>query len=308
MAGLTAGLWSHRLGLKSVILERAEKPGGQLHWIQDPLIDFPGFAGSGTALAETIAAQLHPEFAQVRTGVEVRKILTEQESAEDVFVLETSGGIVRARAVLAATGLRPRRLRSLQEYEGKGLVYSSRPREAFGGNRLVIVGGGDGAVENAVLLSGQWKEITVIYRGGTLRAQGRLVEKMAALANVKVLTECEVERGLGDEHLEGVRIAGRMGAAELSADAVLVKIGFEVENHLLASGQRRYTHPGCVLRVNDEQMALHDTGEIPLDSRPIWAAGDATTPGDPSLVVAAGQACIAMRSIERMLRERRPDA
>jgi len=84
---------------------------------------------------------------------------------------------------------------------------------------------------------------------------------------------------------------------------VLAKIGFEVQSDLLSSGERRYTHPGCVLHANDEQMALHDTGEIPLDSRPVWVAGDVSTPGDPSLVVAAGQACIAMRSIERHLRE-----
>lgn len=304
MAGLTAGLWSQRLGLQCILLERSEKPGGQLHWIQDPLIDFPGFSGLGAALAEKIAAQLHPESAEIRTGVEVRRILTEQEAAADFFVLDTSGGIVNARAVLLATGLRPRRFTALQEYEGRGVVFSSRPREKFKGNRLVIVGGGDGAVENAVLLASQWKEITIVYRGESLRAQAKLSERLASLANVRVLTECLVERGFGDERLEGLRIAGPMGASDLPADSVLVKIGFEVESDLLASGQRRYTHPGCVLRVNDEQMALHDTGEIPLDSRPIWVAGDAATPGDPSLVVAAGQACIAMRSIERSLRER----
>lgn len=303
MAGLTAGLWSHRLGLRSVILERSGNPGGQLHWIQDNLIDFPGFTGSGSQLAEIICAQLSPDHARLVTGVDVRRILTEQEAQESCFVLDTSGGIVMADAVLLASGLRPRPLRVLQSYEGKGLVYSSRPRDAFRGSHLVIVGGGDGAVENAVLLAEQWKQITIVYRGERLRAQTGLLERMRGCKNVEVLLESEVQKGLGKESLEGVVVAGPAGTREIVAQCVLAKIGFEVQSDLLASGQRRYTHPGCVLRTNDEQIALHDTGEIPLDSRPVWVAGDASTHGDPSLVVAAGQACIAMRSIERHLRE-----
>jgi thioredoxin reductase (NADPH) len=303
MAGLTAGLWSHRLGLRSVILERSGNPGGQLHWIQGNLTDFPGFSGTGGQLAEKICSQLDPHSAEICTEVDVTRIATEQEVRDDLFSLETSGGIVRGHAVLLAAGLRPRLLKSLQAYEGRGVVYTSRPREMFRGHHLVIVGGGDGAVENAVLLAEQWKQITIVYRGERLRAQTGLLERMRGCKNVEVMLESEVQKGFGKESLEGVVVAGPAGTKEIVAQSVLVKIGFEVQSDLLASGQRRYTHPGCVLRANDEQIALHDTGEIPLDSRPVWVAGDVSTHGDPSLVVAAGQACIAMRSIERHLRE-----
>lgn len=303
MAGLTAGLWARRLGLGSLILEKSKTPGGQLHWIQDPLIDYPGFSGSGASLAAAVVSQLLPEFARIETGVEVRRILTEQETRDRCFVLDTSGGIVKARAVLVATGLRPRPLAALKPFEGRGLVYTSRPREEFRGDNLVIVGGGDGAVENAVLLAGQWKQITIAYRGDRLRAQRGLLERLKSLANVSVQLESEIVGGAGGDSLKSVVILGPSGEEEIAAERVLAKIGFEVESDLLSSGQRRYTHPGCVFRVNDEQMALHDAGEMPLDSRPVWAAGDASTAGNPSLVVAAGQACIAMRSIEKYLRE-----
>lgn len=300
MSGLTAALWGIRLGLDCLVLERGETPGGQLHWIQDPLIDFPGFTGTGAELSHLMTGQIAGK-ARLQTGVLVERILTEQESQSPDFQVLTSDGFVQAKAVLVASGLRPRRLKELESFEGRGLVYTSRPRREFAGKNLVIAGGGDGAVENASLLMHQWESITLVHRGASLRAQHGLTEKLAGAKNVRVMLESRITSAKGKDVLESVTVEGPAGSVELPCERVLAKIGFETESDLLSSEARRYTHPGCLVRVNDEQMALYDTGDMPLDSRPVWAAGDVCA-SQPSLVVAAGQACVAMRSIERYLR------
>ncbi|HMZ36961.1 MAG TPA: NAD(P)/FAD-dependent oxidoreductase, partial [Leptospiraceae bacterium] len=164
MAGLSAGIWAGRLGLKSKIIEKDERAGGQLHWIQDVIPDYPGLELRGTDFARTLCDQAQ-RSASIETGIAVQKILPFQDAPEagDLYVLETTGGILSARAVLISTGLRRRTLPAVRAFHGTGIYYTSQPRDQFKGNSLVIAGGGDGAVENAILLQAQWKKIYIVH-------------------------------------------------------------------------------------------------------------------------------------------------
>ncbi len=300
MAGLSAAIWAGRLGLSCMLLEKSELPGGQLHWIQDVIPDYPGLEQRGSDFAKTLGDQVR-KHAEISTKTEVKRILHWQDdSLPDIHGVETGAGRLHAKAILLATGLRRRSIPAARAFSGAGVFYTSKPREQFTGKTLVIVGGGDGAVENAVLLANQWKNIYMIHRGASLRARPALVEKMPS--NVTVLLDSEVVSIAGKDRIQSVLLQSGSEQKELPCDALLVKAGFEAENTLLSSGSHRFAYPGSFLEANDEQIALHSTGDMPLDSRPIWVAGDVCTGRDPSLAVASGQACIAMRSIERWLR------
>jgi thioredoxin reductase (NADPH) len=305
MAGLSAGIWAGRLGLKSKIIEKDERAGGQLHWIQDVIPDYPGLELRGTDFARTLCDQAR-RSASIETGIAVQKILPFQDAPEagDLYVLETTGGILSARAVLISTGLRRRTLPAVRAFHGTGIYYTSQPRDQFKGDSLVIAGGGDGAVENAILLQAQWKKIYIVHRGAALRARPALADHIRNHSHIEVLLETEIVSVTGDPGIRGVVLSQGGKTRTVDADRLLVKVGFEAENTLLSSGGHHFAHAGSWLDSNDEQMALHSTGDMPLDSRPIWVAGDVCTPRDPSLAVAAGQACIAMRSIERYLRSK----
>lgn len=309
MAGMTAALWARRLGLSVTILESEDQPGGQLPGIQDRLIDFPGFTGSGLELAETVYGQI--KQADVRVLLNTRAI-----KQNSVGSIHTSAGEVSARALVLATGLRRRRIPMADSLPEGIVFYTSQPRQSFRGDKLIILGGGDGAVENAILLAAQWNEITIVHRSASLRARPAMLSQLSHLKNVKVvlaatlesiqLTKSATQRPdeAGDPADGAVRAHIRLGEGqrEITANRILVKAGFEASNELLTGFG--YS-PGSFALVSMDQKLLSKEsldGQTREVQPPLWLAGDICTPQDPSLVVAAGQACLAMRSVERWLR------
>tara|TARA_B100000609_G_scaffold199655_1_gene205570 strand:+ start:39633 stop:40535 length:903 start_codon:yes stop_codon:yes gene_type:complete len=286
--GLASALWCHRLGLRCVVLERREALGGQLHWIYNPLPDYPGFTGDGAALAAQLTSQLHSLSIPVHTNVEVHSI------EDEPLRLRTSAGELTARACILATGLRRRRLRvpGAETFEGKGLSYTaSGCPEMFEGKHVAIVGGGDGAFENALILAKTSPHVTILYRGDAPRARPQFTEEVDNSENITLLCQHDVLSIQGDACVESVLCEGPEGQKELAIGALLVKIGLEPNIQLVES-----------------LCALDDTSTVQTDRlqrtthERIFAVGDVCTSLDPSLSVAAGQACFAVREIERLLR------
>ncbi|MCE9599144.1 MAG: NAD(P)/FAD-dependent oxidoreductase [Spirochaetia bacterium] len=304
MAGMTAALWAKRLGLSTMVLESEGEPGGQLRGIQDKLVDYPGFTGTGPNLAQTLYDQLARLDIQAKFKTTVQPLNSNESESSNVdgalerslpaaIQVTTSQGSLSGRSVLITTGLRRRRLAALDLLPADYLYYTSQPRAAFTGNRLLILGGGDGAVENAILLSSQWKEIVILHRSGSLKARPSMLAGLNQLPNVRVILNATVQA----INRPVISIMEGPEKREIQADRILVKIGFEADNALVTGNE--YV-PGQFVQTSGEQQVLGGA-----DSRVwpgIWAAGDICSPRDPSLVVAAGQACLAVRSIERHLR------
>ncbi|MCB9642490.1 MAG: FAD-dependent oxidoreductase [Myxococcales bacterium] len=295
MGGISAAIWGHRLGMRVGLLEKG-RLGGQLHLIHKEIPDYPGLVCSNGA---EMALRMEQHLAQLagleRIEGEVLEIMPE-EGLLRFRSTDGAVGTLRAGALVLATGLARRRLAmpDLRAWEGRGVAYTaSGEREMFVGKRVCIVGGGDGALENALWLveTCGCPEVIVAYRGDSFRARGDFLQEAEQHPQIRLLRRCVVEHCEGEERLEAIwlRNDGQLERHEMGA--LLIKIGFSPQSQLVAES--------C--ETDAQGYIVVDAVQKTTASR-LWAVGDVCTPIDPSISVCVGQGCLAAREIQRFLR------
>jgi thioredoxin reductase (NADPH) len=285
-AGVTAALWAKHDGLDFVLLEAGDHAGGQLHRVFSSLVGVPGVTGPGMAFANVLARQLAEAGIAVRRGAVATALVTGTDGLPRVVLAKQDP--IAAPAVLVATGLRARTLDLPGEREltGKGVSSSAtRDRERIAGQRVVVVGGGDAAFENALLLAGVGCPVTLLVRGRP-RAREEFRARVAAEAEIEVVERARVIEILGDSAVTGVRIEDPSGERVIETDAVFVKVG------------ARPNTEWCVDALEhdaDGYLAVDPRGAT---SRPgVWAAGDVTRTSPATVAAAAAGASIAIAAI-----------
>jgi len=291
VAGISAALWCARLGLKSLILERSSRPGGQLYDIHNTIPDYPAFVGTGKDMASRLIEQMAQFDISCRTDVKVESLDVKEGRAK------SAQGIFQAQAIILATGIQKRLLPLLkaEAFLEKGLyLTASGRRSEFVDQEVCIIGGGDGAFENALLLADSCPKVTILYRGTTPRARPDFVLAVEELPHVEYLLEHQVVDLKGIERLETLVVQTPEGTKEFSSGATLVKIGMEPRSHLVR--EQVVCSPGGFVLVDAFQRSISHEN--------LWAIGDICTPLDPSISVCVGQACVAAREIERTFRKK----
>ncbi|MFN8587754.1 MAG: NAD(P)/FAD-dependent oxidoreductase [Candidatus Eisenbacteria bacterium] len=294
-AGVSAALWAKALELDVLLLDGAPVPGGQLHSVYFHPQDVPGFEqGDGPALAASYARQLAAASVPLRTA-SMAAALEPRASRDGVaHVRLADGETLSARAVLVASGVRRRRLEvpGEREFEGRGVSFSAtRDKAELAGRSVVVVGGGDAAFENALLLAQAGSRVAIVVRETPIaRPEFRAC---VAAAGIAVFVHTRVLSVLGDSRARALRVSGPEGERELAAEGFVIKIGVlpntEWCRSTLACDADGY------LRV-DERLATSAPG--------VWAAGDVTRPQPPSIPVAIGQGAQAIAMIRADLRPR----
>lgn len=285
IAGLSAAIWARRLGLSTLVLEQAAEAGGQLRSIVQPIVDYPGLEGAtGAELSRRLREQAEASGALLRPSRPVERIDCARRCC---YVGEeaVSGG-----ALVLATGLSARQLGVPGEAElaARGLRHRpSREPLWFRGKRVAVVGGGDRAAENALLLGSVAREVHLLYRGGQLRARAGFVELLqaACATSLHPLTTVTAIRFSGDEVLVDIGQPG--GPGTLTLDAICIYIGNR-PNTDLVEGQVDLTEAGYL--VTDRNGRSSVLG--------IYGVGDVCTPPEyQSLTTAAGQAMVVAKHI-----------
>lgn len=280
MAGLSTAIWARRLGLSAVVLEQRPEVGGQLGGLRQ-LVDYPGvLETTGDELAATLRRQAMAMGAQLQTQRQVLRL----DAAS--LTLETSTGPLTTRSIVLATGLRPRRL----GVPGEDRLVLRRPSHEpdwFRGKRVAVIGGGDRAVENSLLLTETASQIHLIHRSAALRARADFAQAVVAHPQVDLRLEAEVTAFVtqGDQ----VRVEGMQHGQPwaLLVDGVCIYIGNQ-PNSELVQGRVACDSSGYVLV--DQHMESSAPG--------LFAVGDvATQPAYQSLVWAAGQGMVAAKQI-----------
>jgi len=292
-AGVSAALWARSLDLVPVVIEAGAEPGGQLHLIHFHPLDLAGVAsGAGPEIASVLAAQLRDAGVEVRCA-QPAVSLEGGTDAEPPRVVTADGGSHPAPAALVATGVRRRRLDvpGDRELEGRGVSYSAtRDRALLAGRPVAVVGGGDAAFENALLLAASGSRVTLIVRGEP-RARREFRERVAADRRIEVLHGARVAAILGQDVVSGVRIESDGGAFERAVEGVVVKIGVIPNTGWCAAA----------LALDPEGFVVVD--EALRTSRPrVWAAGDVTRPAPPGVAPAFGHGARAIGAIRAFLR------
>ena len=292
-AGLSAARWCDELGLDTLLLEQREEVGGQLLSIHNPIDNYLGLhANNGRELRERFVEQTKDCEFDLWTNVEIAGVDLKAKR-----VTLRSGEELKAIAMIIATGLRRRRLGipGEDEFVGRGMIESSADRQAFAGKDVCVIGGGDAAAENALLLAEVCPTVTLVHRGKKLRARREFAEQLHTNHCITVFPESVVHRIIGREHIEAVEIerAGAIKPFQMAVQGVIVRIGFAPNSELFRE-QLRMDESGYVLINGVHETALEN----------VFAVGDVANPLSPTISGAVGGGATAAKVIASRLQKR----
>ena len=290
-AGLSTAFWCDELGLDTLVLEQAEQIGGQLHRVYNPIKNYLGLeTRDGQELLELFAKDVDSAEFDLWTGAQITSI---DLKARRISL--QSGENLQPIAIVIATGVRPRQLGvpGEKEFAGKGVIESgARDRDLFAGQDVCVVGGGDAAVENALLLADVCATVTLVHRGKKLRARRELAERVQPNNQITVFTESVLTRIIGDKEVQAVEIHRKEGLKpfQLAVRGVLIRIGVEPNTELFRE-QLEMDEKGFIA-VNSQQET-----NVPM----IFAVGDVANPIAPTISGATGAGATAAKVIAKRL-------
>lgn len=297
-AGYTAAVYAARAML-SPVLVRGLQPGGQLTITTD-VENYPGFAEAiqGPWLMEQMEAQA----AYVGTEIISDIIIDADLKATPFSFKGDSGGTYTADTVIIATGAQAKwlGLDSEDKFQGFGVSACATCDGFFyRDKKVLVVGGGNTAVEEALFLTNFASEVTLIHRRDTLRCEKILEQRLFAHEKINVLWDTEIDEIIGTEEplgVTGARLKNtKTGAmSEIEADGIFIAIGHAPATELFTD--QLETKKGGYLITSPDSTATSIPG--------IYAAGDVTDDIYRQAVTAAGMGCMAALEAEKYLAEK----
>jgi thioredoxin reductase (NADPH) len=287
-AGLSSLLWCNSLGLSALLLERKPEVGGQMLEMHHRVIDYPGILPqNGRVLRDRFCEQISSLGLKYHVNAEVSSL----DSA--LLTIHSSIGDLRAGAIVLAMGARKRRLGIPGEdtFDGKGVSFSAtRDHPNFIGKEVVVIGGGDSAVENSLILARVCPKVTLIHRSDRFRARPHWLEEARKHPSIRMLTDSivtAIHGGNAPSHVivEDLRTGGHR---EISAQGVFIRIGMAPNSELVS---------GLVVMDEDGFVTVNQNQET--SRARIYGAGDITRPVCLSVATAAGHAANAIKHIAR---------
>lgn len=288
--GYTAALYAARAGLSALVLEKLS-PGGQMA-LSHKIDNYPGFPDGidGYSLGELMQEQAH-RFGAETEYAEVRSL----ELNTSPKAIHTSEGTFYGKTLVLATGANPRELGLPGEADlvGRGVAYcASCDGMFYRGKTVAVVGGGNSAVEDALQLSRIAKNVILIHRRDTLRAEKIAGDALAKAENVEFRWNTQVTELLHDEKLTGLKLRNTVTGEEstLNCDGVFVSVGRKPVTDLVR-GQLTLDESGYV--AADESTATSIPG--------VYAVGDLRTKRLRQVVTAVADGAIAVHMAEGYL-------
>jgi len=290
-AGLSTAFWCDELGLDTLVLEQADRIGGQLHRVYNPIENYLGVkARNGEEFLDFFAKDAESAEFDLWTQVAIASVDLKAKR-----ILLASGETLQSIAIVIASGVSPRELGvpGEKEFVGKGIIQSgARDRQLFAGHDVCVIGGGDAAVENALLLAEVCPTVTLVHRAKKLRARREFTERLQAVHCITVFTESVVTRIIGDETVQAVEIQRKAGIKpfQLAVRGVLIRIGVEPNTQLFR--EQLETNEKGFIKVSSTQET-----SVPM----VFAAGDVSNPLAPTISSAAGAGATAAKVIAARL-------
>lgn len=291
-AGYTAALYGARSGFSTAVLEKLS-PGGQMATTSD-VENYPGFPGvvDGFELGERMQ-----EGAEKAGAETIYADVTRLDLLADPKVAETSEGTFLGKTVILATGAHPRKLGIPQEEAlvNRGVAYCATCDGSFYKDKIVVVnGGGNTAVGDALYLSKLAKKVYLVHRRDTLRATPIYLQRLED-AGVEIIWNSVVTGLQADKKLTAVELKDvKTGETRvLPADGLFVAIG-QLPESSLAAGQVAANQAGYIIAGEDTKTSVPG----------VFAAGDVRTKAVRQIITAAADGAVAVHFAEEYLNEK----
>jgi thioredoxin reductase (NADPH) len=289
-AGLTAGLYATRGGLKEVTMFEMGMPGGQITGSSE----IENYPGQGNVMSGMELMQNWPEQCQKFGLKHEMNQVTNVKKVNDIFEVTTGDGkTVEAKAVLLATGSVPRRagFKGEDEFFGRGISTCATCDGFFYKNKEVaLIGGGDSALEEAVYLSKICSKVYLVHRRDTYRAAPSTIEHMKACENIEEVTNVTVEEVYGDASgVTGLKVKSKESGEirDLDVPGVFVFVGRDVLNEPLKQEDGSF-----LCDVNEQGEVIVDL-KMRTNVPGLYAAGDVRIDAAKQVVCAAGDGATA---------------
>lgn len=290
-AGLAAAMWCDQLGLDVLVIERRSETGGQLNSIYGPIENYPGLRSkNGQEFLKSFSAGTDDADFDLWTEAQIAKV---DLRTKRVFL--ESGEELQAICIVIATGVRRRRLDIPGELEfiGKGIIESgARDRDLLAGKDVCVIGGGDAAVENALLLSEVCATVTLVNRSRKPRARREFREQLGANHCITVFNEAVATRILGSSEVEAVEIQRKdaIKPFQMAVKGILVRIGVEPNSDFFG-GQLQMDDHNYIVVSSQQETSVEN----------VFAVGDISNPLAPTILSAAGSGATAAKVIAARL-------
>jgi thioredoxin reductase (NADPH) len=293
-AGLSAALWCDELNLKTLLLEAGAELGGQLLWTYNEIKNHLGIeAKNGREMRDAFVRQAENYNFSIRLKMKVSNVDFNKKS-----VTLESGETLFAQALIVATGIKRRKLNveGEEKFQNKGIIESGKRNQGLVKGKIVtIIGGGDAAFENALILAKVAEKVFVVNRGTDFRARGEFVGKVLENAKIEILTETVVTEFVGNEQIQAVRLKKlKTGETDIfPTQIVLVRIGVAPNTEIFRG-----------------KIDLDEQGYIKIDSRcqtsvkGVFGVGDAANPIAPTISSAVGMGAKAAKAAFERIKDK----
>lgn len=287
-AGLTAAIYALRYGLSVLVFDRLFY-GGQVA-LTNEVENYPAF---DRITGFELSGKLYEQALRLGADIRMEEVLSAALDTE-VKSVHTASGTYEAKTIIIANGVQRKKLgcEGEERLTGHGVSYCATCDGAFYKSKTVaVIGGGNTALEDALYLSDLCRQVILIHRRDTFRADQVLIGSLEKAANISIRFRTTVEKILGENSVEALEIASSGQSERLPVDGVFIAIGLIPENQLY--------QPSLPL---DEQ-GYFSVGEQCLTPLPgVFVAGDSRSKPLRQIITAAADGAVAAYQVSNFLR------
>jgi thioredoxin reductase (NADPH) len=287
-AGISAACWSAELGLNAVLVESNAELGGQLNYVFNPIKNHLGVeTANGREMRDIFVRQMQNFKFDILTNCAVSKV-----DFENKRLLLIDGKTLSFKALVIATGVRRRKLniKGETEFIGKGIIESGkRDAEKLRGKTVCVIGGGDAALENALILSEFAEKVFLIHRRESFRGRNEFLTQILLNPKIEILRNTQIVEIIGNNKIEAIKLKNHTEFF-VRTDAIIFRLGVEPNTELFR-----------------DKISLDDFGYIKIDGNcetnlsNIFAGGDVANRLSPTVSSAVGTGTTAAKVIWKRL-------
>jgi thioredoxin reductase (NADPH) len=291
-AGLTAGIYTSRAKLSTLILNEGAV-GGQMV-LTEEIANYPGVESvKGYELANTMKNQAKNFGCKIKSNIKISKYKFEGDVKE---IELTDGRLFKGKSIILTPGGRPRslNLEGEEEYKGRGISYCATcDGDFFTGKEVVVVGGGNSALEEAVALTKYATKVTIVHQFDHFQAFEHAIQEAKKNPKIEFIMESELRGFYGNGQLENVVIehlpTGKK--TELKTDGTFIFVGYQPNTESLVD----------LVQLNNRNEIVVD-GEMKTSIKGVFAAGDCINKRYRQVTTAVAEGTIAALSVSEYLR------